>query len=107
MLDRGSFFLSFLSELSQEMLLEKHSWCELEQLNYPKQQGDGAGGRTHKPGPLLPAKWSCHLQTDSCMSSLAERVRLTGGLGVTSGNCWHPRVLGIPLVMVTIVTASN
>ena len=25
------------------MLLEKHSWCELDQLNYHKQQGDGGG----------------------------------------------------------------
>lgn len=25
------------------MLLEKHSWCERDQLNYHKQQGDGGG----------------------------------------------------------------
>lgn len=53
MLDRGSFFLSFLSELSQEMLLEKHSWCELEQLNYPKQQGDGAGGEDSQARTII------------------------------------------------------
>lgn len=35
-----------------------------------------------------------------CTSGLAEMVRLMGGLGATSGNCWHPQVLGMLLLMV-------
>lgn len=61
----GFFFFFFLfSELSQEELLENHSRCEWDQLNYHKQQGHEEG-RTHKPGPLLPQR-SCHLPKAAC-----------------------------------------
>lgn len=108
MLDRGYLFFLFLSELSQEELLEKQSWCEQYQLNYHKQQGDG-GGEAPQARPVITA-----LELSSAnrqhTSGLAEMggLRLTGGPRATLGNCWHPQVLGMLLLMtVTIATTIN
>lgn len=38
------------------MLLEKHSWCELDQLNYHKQQGDGGGEEDSQAGTIITAE---------------------------------------------------
>lgn len=84
MLDRGYLFFLFLSELSQEELLEKQSRCEQDQLNYHKQQGDG-GGEAPKARPVVTSTELSSANRQHT-SGLAEMVRLTGGLRATSGN---------------------
>lgn len=105
MLDRGYLFFLFLSELSQEELLEKQSRCEQDQLNYHKQQGDG-GGEAPQARPVTALELSSANRQHT--GGLAVMVRLMGGLRATSGNCWHPQVLGMLLLMrVTIATPIN